>query len=92
MRARSSGRQRLYALRRSIVAGLLADEPLCQRCQQAYAIDVHELLPRGRGGSIVDRDNLVVLCRDCHDQITDHTAPDWRTWIRDSDGRGNPVA
>lgn len=88
MRHRSRRMEAVYRQRRRVVAALLADQPVCERCQQAYATDVHELLPRGRGGSILDRDNLVVLCRGCHDRITDHTAPDWRDWIRDSDGRG----
>ena len=57
-----------------IVRELLADNPPCQRCMAAAAVDVHEIKSRARGGSITDRDNLAVLCRPCHRWITDHPA------------------
>jgi 5-methylcytosine-specific restriction endonuclease McrA len=40
----------------------------------AYATDVHEIKTRARGGSIVDRDNLALLCRPCHTYITQNPA------------------
>lgn len=89
MRARSPRMARLYRQRRGLVATMLADAPPCRRCRFQAATEVHELLPRGRGGSITDPSNCVPLCHDCHTAITDHTAPDWRAWILDSDGRGN---
>lgn len=36
------------------------------------ASDLHEILTRARGGSIVDPKNLLHVCRPCHDWITDH--------------------
>lgn len=63
--------EKLYATeRRKLVAELLKGDPLCQRCAQTYATDVHEVKTRARGGSITDKENLVVLCRFCHTWIT----------------------
>lgn len=71
IRHRSKRMEALYASeRRQIVADLLRDQPLCQRCNREYASDVHELKSRARGGSITDLENLVVLCRVCHTWIT----------------------
>jgi hypothetical protein len=33
------------------------------------AVDGHEILPRGRGGSIIDASNVLMVCRPCHDFI-----------------------
>ena len=41
------------------------------RCQ-GRATDIHEPLTRARGGSIVDLDNTVAVCRRCHDWIHDN--------------------
>lgn len=81
-----------YRQRRKLVADMLAPGTVCERCRSAWATEVHELLSRARGGSILDRDNCVALCHDCHAGITDHTVDDWRDWTRSSDGRGNAVA
>ena len=35
-------------------------------------MDVHEVKTRGRGGSILDVDNLRCLCRPCHTWVTEH--------------------
>lgn len=43
---------------------------LCSR----HATDVHEILTRGRGGSIYDVGNCLSLCRSCHSFITEHPA------------------
>lgn len=32
--------------------------------------DVHELVNRSQGGSILDMDNLLAVCRSCHSRIT----------------------
>ncbi len=39
---------------------------------QGKAVDIHEPLTRARGGSILDVDNTVALCRSCHDWIHEH--------------------
>ena len=33
------------------------------------ATDIHEPLTRARGGSIIDRGNMIQVCRMCHDWI-----------------------
>jgi hypothetical protein len=44
------------------------------------AVDVHEILPRGRGGNIVPRegqnedDQFMGMCREHHDYVTTHPA------------------
>lgn len=74
IRPRSKKTERTYTKRRALVAELLRDQPVCQRCHSAAATDVHEILSRARGGSILDLDNLAVLCRPCHSWITTHPA------------------
>lgn len=62
--------------RRALVARLLAERPRCQAALPAVctgdSVDVHELLARSAGGSILDVDNLVCVCRRCHTWIGDH--------------------
>lgn len=41
--------------------------------------DVHEPLTRARGGSITDPENMVVICRACHDWV--HTHPEAATSV-----------
>lgn len=45
------------------------------------SFDVHEKLTRARGGPIDDPENLMAVCRPCHDWITVHpkeaTERDW---------------
>lgn len=73
IRPRSKKTEKLYATqRRALVAKLLADRPICQRCHRASSQDIHELKSRARGGSIVDIENLVAICRECHTWITSH--------------------
>src|SRR5207302_5572460 len=40
----------------------------CQACGVRRRLDVHHLVKRSRGGSDFDLDQLVALCRWCHDQ------------------------
>ena len=73
MRKRSLKRAKLYENERiPLVIKLLAERPNCQRCNTKRSNDVHELKSRARGGSILDIDNLVCVCRDCHNWITTH--------------------
>lgn len=70
LRPRSLKMARVYQqTRRALVAAILAAFPICQRCEWRRSVDVHELLPRGRGGSITDPQNCVAVCRWCHDWI-----------------------
>jgi len=59
-----------YRERRSLVAQMLDEKPVCERCDAARSTDIHEVLSRARGGSILDPGNLVALCRQCHSFIT----------------------
>lgn len=66
MRFRSKKREAEYRLRRPLVARMLEQYPICQRCGSNPSQDVHELLTRARGGSILDEDNCRAVCRSCH--------------------------
>ena len=71
IRPRSKKMEVLYATkRRNLVKRLLAERPICQRCLSDRSQDIHELKSRARGGSITDLDNLVALCRTCHNWVT----------------------
>ena len=73
LRPRSRKMQRLYREERvPLVKRLLEERSICQRCQSARPVTVHELVTRARGGSITDEDNCVALCRDCHGWIHEH--------------------
>jgi hypothetical protein len=74
----SKKRSKLNVERREFVREFLEENPLCQAqiedvCR-LVAVDVHEILTRARGGSIVDPDNCLALCRACHRFITDNPA------------------
>lgn len=80
---------KLYVQRRRLVALILEEVPTCQKCHVARSTEVHELVSRARGGSIIDRSNCVALCHRCHSWITTHpreaTAQGWmlHSWDRD---------
>lgn len=58
--------------RKKVTDRMKADgEDICVRCGRTGA-DAHELLSRARGGSIVDRANIVALCRDDHRWVTEN--------------------
>lgn len=38
--------------------------------KQRSTVDVHELINRSQGGSILDDKNLLAVCRPCHSRIT----------------------
>ena len=89
MRFRSKKREALYRERRPLVALLLEEHPICQRCGTNPSVDVHEIVSRARGGSILDRSIQACLCRSCHIWLTDHPAAAERegfsahSWERD---------
>ena len=67
-----------YGGRRDVVSALMYEVSSCEAgmiiggeidrwVNCAYTpCDVHEILPRSAGGSIVERSNLLVVCRFCH--------------------------
>jgi 5-methylcytosine-specific restriction endonuclease McrA len=73
IKPRSAKMEKIYRTRRrNLVAKLLAERPICQRCTNERSQDIHELKSRARGGSITDIENLVALCRNCHSWVTEN--------------------
>lgn len=78
---RSKKTEKVYVERRKIVAEMLLEFPLCYACPifakhdglvtftHRPSVDVHELIRRSQGGSILERENLVTVCRQCHTRI-----------------------
>lgn len=69
--------------RRGFVKKILSQYPLCQACPifaqhdglvtfvHRPSTDVHEIVRRSQGGSIVDESNVLAVCRKCHTRIGD---------------------
>jgi 5-methylcytosine-specific restriction endonuclease McrA len=74
MKHRSRKMETKYRERRSLVAQMLEEKPVCERCSAARSTDIHEVVSRARGGSILDPRNLVALCRPCHSWVTENPA------------------
>jgi len=72
----------IYRERRPLVERLLGEREACEACpawagydgkatfQQRNSQDIHEILNRSQGGSILDEKNLLAVCRPCHSRIT----------------------
>ena len=78
LRPRSAAMAALYVKRRALVAQLLADRPSCEAkiaglCT-GRTVDLHEPLLRSRGGKIDTPEEVLVLCRACHDWVHQHPA------------------
>ena len=81
MRHRSKKKEEEYKLRRPLVARLLEERPWCEACPKfaehdgvvTYtrnrSSDIHEIIRRSQGGSILDEENLMSVCRPCHTRI-----------------------
>ncbi len=81
LRHRSKKKEAEYRLRRPLVERLLSENPMCQACPvfaehdgvatytRKRSVDVHEIVRRSQGGSILDENNLMCVCRDCHRRI-----------------------
>lgn len=81
MRHRSKKKEAEYRIRRPLVERLLSERPWCEACPKFAAHDgkrvyhrkpsqdVHEIRRRSQGGSILEEDNLMCVCRDCHRRI-----------------------
>lgn len=86
MRRRSKKKEAQYVVRREIVSRLLQERPFCEACPRfakhdgkvSYirrgSVDIHELIRRSQGGSILDEENLLAVCRECHNRIGNHPA------------------
>ena len=74
----SKKRMILNRERRQFVSELLRFRLMCEARIRGCTMtptDVHEILTRGRGGSIIEPENCLALCRSCHFFIT--TEPAW---------------
>ncbi len=81
MRYRSKKKEREYRERRPLVERLLGERPFCEACPvfaeydelvvygRRPSQDIHELVRRSQGGSILDESNLLAVCRPCHQRI-----------------------
>lgn len=74
MRFRSKKREAIYRKRRPLVEQMLAAKPICERCGMNPSTEIHEVVTRARGGSILSEANCRALCRACHRWITEHPA------------------
>lgn len=78
VRTVSKKRAALNRKRVKFVSEVLAEVPFCEARLEGCtgrSIDVHEILTRAHGGSIIDRENVAALCRRCHGFIT--VNPEW---------------
>lgn len=83
MKQRSEKTQKKYIERRKLVVEMLAAIPWCQACpifaqhdeKKMYrrnpSTDLHEIKRRSQGGSILDKENIMCVCRPCHSRIGD---------------------
>ena len=86
MRHRSKKKEAEYRLRRPLVEKLLSEKPWCEACLifaehdgvatyiRARSVDIHEIVRRSQGGSIIDESNLMAVCRKCHSRIGNYPA------------------
>lgn len=78
---RSKKKEAEYVERRKVVSRLLGERPWCEACPiyarkdekisyvRRKSQDIHELKRRSQGGSILDEENLMAVCRRCHERI-----------------------
>lgn len=71
---RPGARQRGYDKRwEKVRAQYIAEHPLCERCEAKGLITptamVHHKIPISQGGKVLDKSNLMSVCRRCHDVL-----------------------
>ena len=78
---RSAKTEEIYVERRKFVEKILSERPACEACKvfathdgkttynQQLSRDVHEIIRRSQGGSILDEENVLAVCRLCHVRI-----------------------
>ena len=81
MQYRYKKKQDEYKLRVPLVKRLLEEKPYCEACPvfaqhdglktytRLRSVDIHEIVRRSQGGSILDESNLLAVCRPCHSRI-----------------------
>lgn len=82
LRRRSKKTEEKYIDRRALVKKVLTERPLCEACKtfaqhdgkvtynHHLSRDLHEIVRRSQGGSILDESNILAVCRPCHVRIT----------------------
>jgi 5-methylcytosine-specific restriction endonuclease McrA len=82
IRKRSKKMSDTYVERRKLVEKVLQERPLCEACKifathdgkitfnHHLSRDLHEVIRRSQGGSILDEENILAVCRPCHTRIT----------------------
>ena len=84
LKPRSKKKEAEYVERRKIVERLLDERAYCEACPvfaahdevahytRRASVDIHEIVRRSQGGSILDVPNLMAVCRECHNRIGDY--------------------
>lgn len=83
IRKQSRKRAAVSGDERQLYADVVAEAGRCERCETLPAIEAHHLMRRSSGKKRLERENLVGLCRPCHDFI--HRNPKWayeNDWLR----------
>jgi len=47
----------------------LRRHPICEKCEDYKDLHVHHIKPINEGGARLDPDNLMTLCRSCHEKV-----------------------
>lgn len=99
---RSKKMEEKYIDRRKFVKKILSERPYCEACGvfatydgksvfwREQSVDVHELIRRSQGGSILDEKNVLAVCRPCHTRIGNEPELSFRlglakhSWERDT--------
>jgi 5-methylcytosine-specific restriction endonuclease McrA len=64
-----------YKWKKRVAEIMERDGHKCRMCGTSQGLaDVHHIIKRSQGGSD-DADNLILLCRDCHNKF--HPGPQW---------------
>ena len=53
-----------------LAASVRARNPICERCKERFSAEVHHSVPLHKGGSLYDPRNLVALCKECHNEVS----------------------
>lgn len=78
LRHRSKKTEKLYREERiPFVQKILSERPICELCNKAESVDVHEIASRGRTGGVrsdewLKEECVLGLCRKCHTFITNN--------------------
>jgi len=78
---RSKKKEQEYVERRKLVSRMLDERRYCEACPvfarhdglatytRNGSVDIHELVRRSQGGSILEESNCIAVCRPCHTRI-----------------------